>query len=179
MAAKPSASFEDVRELLTPFEDKIPYRTVSPRHFEAAAFRVLQILFEGDYSGVLQPWVHYLPLRKDFSNFHDVITKFRNPTVRRFITERAYADVIDSGRFSYSHLIDKLDSVLAECGKLHPADDRYRDRVAALLEHGTRLGRARARLRPHYRRWVPRKARVKMHDVVVGVRDRARARLRR
>ena len=45
------------------------YRTISPRHFEAAAFRICQVLFEGEYSGVLQPMVHYVPLKKDFSNF--------------------------------------------------------------------------------------------------------------
>ena len=34
----------------------------SPRHFEAASLRVCQVLFEGRYSGVMEPMVHYIPL---------------------------------------------------------------------------------------------------------------------
>ena len=55
------------------------YRTISPRHFEAAAFRVCQVLFEGHYSGLMEPMVHYIPLRKDFSNFDQVLDQFREP----------------------------------------------------------------------------------------------------
>ena len=57
---------------------KIPYRTISPRNFEAAAFRVCQILYEGHYSGVMEPMRHYIPLRKDFSNFDEVVERFRD-----------------------------------------------------------------------------------------------------
>ena len=60
------------------WEDVVFYRTISPRHFEAAAFRVCQILFEGRYSGVMEPMVHYIPLRKDFSNFDQVVWTVRD-----------------------------------------------------------------------------------------------------
>ena len=58
--------------LLYQYEDNIPYRTISPRHFEASALRLCQILLEGKYSGVMRPMVHYIPLKKDFSNFDEV-----------------------------------------------------------------------------------------------------------
>ena len=57
------------------WEDNVYYRTISPRHFEAAAFRICQVLFEGRYSGVLEPMVHYIPLKKDFSNIDEVIRR--------------------------------------------------------------------------------------------------------
>ena len=38
------------------WEDKVYYRTISPRHFEAAAFRICQVLFEGRYSGYSSRW---------------------------------------------------------------------------------------------------------------------------
>ena len=43
LANEPDLSFDEVeRRVLHEYEDKIYYRTVSPRHFEAAAFRVVQ-----------------------------------------------------------------------------------------------------------------------------------------
>ena len=66
-------------------------RTISPRHFEAAALRVCQILFEGHYAGVMEPRRHYIPLRKDFSNLDEVIARIRDPSVRREIAENATA----------------------------------------------------------------------------------------
>ena len=51
-------------QTLPRWEDVVYYRTVSPRHFEAAALRVCQVLFEGRYSGVMEPMVHYIPLRE-------------------------------------------------------------------------------------------------------------------
>ena len=64
-------ALEDLQSLPR-WEDRVYYRTISPRHFEAAAFRVCQVLFEGRYSGVLEPMVHYIPLKKDFSNLDEV-----------------------------------------------------------------------------------------------------------
>ena len=37
---------------------------ISSRVFEAIASRCLLILFKGDYSGIIKPWKHYLPLEK-------------------------------------------------------------------------------------------------------------------
>ena len=68
------------------WEDKVYYRTISPRHFEAAAFRICQVLYEGHYSGVLKPMTHYVPLKKDFSNIDQVIGLIRDAEVRRELT---------------------------------------------------------------------------------------------
>ena len=43
------------------WEDVVFYRTISPRHFEAAAVRVCQILFEGRYSEAMEPMVRTSP----------------------------------------------------------------------------------------------------------------------
>ena len=95
---------------------KIPYRTISPRHFEAAALRVCQILFEGHYSGAMEPGRHYLELKKDFSNFDGALARFRDPEVRRELTENSYSDLIASGDYDYRAFIAGFDEVLAEAG---------------------------------------------------------------
>lgn len=110
---EPRISFEEMHaRVLHPWEGNIQLRTISPRHFEAAAFRVCQILYEGDYSGIMQPGIHYLPLKKDFSNFHEVISRFSEDRYRNELTGRAYSDLIGSGRQSYRSFIEGFDKHL-------------------------------------------------------------------
>ena len=45
---------------------------LSPRHFEAAITKTLQILVEGKYENIFIPGIHYLEL-KDFSNINNII----------------------------------------------------------------------------------------------------------
>lgn len=114
---KPEIRFEELSEiLLEPWEDQIPYRTISPRHFEAAAFRSCQILFEGNYSGIMLPMVHYLPLKKDFSNIVEVLEMFKDPLIRQRLTDTAYNDLIASGRYTYKNFVTKFDQNLVEEG---------------------------------------------------------------
>jgi hypothetical protein len=94
----------------------IPYRTISPRHLEAAALRSCQILFEGGYSGLLQPMVHYIPLKKDFTNFDEVVSRYRDPRLRREISGNAHRDLVEDSRISYQKFIERLDGGLANAG---------------------------------------------------------------
>ena len=114
----PDLTFEEVYEnLLKPYENRIYYRTISPRHFEAAALRICQILFEGKYSGIMEPMKHYIPLKKDFSNFDTVVKLFKNEKVRKEITENAYNDLIASKKYTYKRFIEEFDKHLNGQGK--------------------------------------------------------------
>ncbi len=95
---------------------KIPYRTISPRHFEAAALGVCQILYPGHYSGAMEPMRHYIPLEKDLSNFDEAVERFRDADLRRELTENARRDLIESGDYSYERLVAGFDSVLTDAG---------------------------------------------------------------
>jgi hypothetical protein len=102
------------------WDDRIPYRTISPRHFEAAALRTGQILFEGRYSGAMQPMVHYIPLRKDFSNFDEVIERVRDRDLRAELVANAHRDLVSSGDWSYARMTGQLDRVLRDVGLRSP-----------------------------------------------------------
>jgi hypothetical protein len=117
IANSPRMSYEEMSERLNfcDWEDKIYYRTISPRHFEATAFRVCQILFEGKYSGLMKPMVHYIPLKKDFSNFDEVIRLFKDPGLRKELTENAYNDLVANGDHTYKRFVERsFDPVLLE-----------------------------------------------------------------
>jgi hypothetical protein len=98
------------------WENRIFYRTIGPRHFEAAALGVCQVLFEGCYSGLMEPMTHYIPLRRDFSNFDQVVGLIRDPEVRRRLAQNADRDLIASGAHSYARFMERFDEVLREAG---------------------------------------------------------------
>ncbi|HEY6638971.1 MAG TPA: hypothetical protein VIZ61_14935 [Solirubrobacterales bacterium] len=118
-------------------EDNVYYRTIGPRHFEAAVLRNCQLLFEGRYSGLMEPMVHYIPLRKDFSNFDQALARFRDPAVRRELTENAHRDLIASDRYTYRALIQAFDDDLVEAG----LDPRISGNDAKLVSRALRRGR--------------------------------------
>jgi hypothetical protein len=132
----PKASFDDLSRMLDHWEGNIPYRTISPRHFEAAAFGACQILFEGSYSEIMQPMVHYIPLKKDFSNFDDVVLMFRDETLRRELTENAYRDLIASGTYTYRRFVEGFDEGLRQAGVQSDIAPETTDRVDNLLGAG-------------------------------------------
>jgi hypothetical protein len=134
-------------------EGNVYYRTASPRHFEAAAFEVCQILYEGRYSRVMEPDVHYLPLRKDFSNLDQVLDAFRDPETRRRITADARSDLIDSGKWSYEHFVRSVfDEVLLEAGMDPEADPQAIKATDRAIRSGERARRARTRASYEWRR---------------------------
>jgi hypothetical protein len=130
----PEMTFEEMEErLLAPWEGNIYYRTISPRHFEAAAFETCQILYEGKYSGIMEPLRHYIPLKKDFTNYDEVLERFRDKSLRREITQRARRDLIDSGKYSYESFIRSFDKELPGMQPAADLDAAIRSRVDSLL----------------------------------------------
>ena len=134
------------------WEDKVYYRTISPRHFEAAAFRICQVLFEGRYSGVLEPMVHYIPLKKDFSNIDEVIRHLEDPEVRGELTNNAHRDLIASGDWSYRRFVNGVDTLLGESGVEGRLDERTERMVSRTLSRRARIRYARRRFEWRARR---------------------------
>lgn len=102
LAKNPSFSFEEASaRFLAAHEGRVRMNQVSPRIFEAVALKTALVLFEGEYSGVVQPWTHYLPLKKDFSNADEIFAKLADLDGLQVMVDRAFMDVIESRKFSY------------------------------------------------------------------------------
>jgi hypothetical protein len=149
VAEKPDITFEEVyQRLLYQYDGKgVYYRTMSPRVFEAAAVRSCQILFEGRYSGILKPMVHYIPLKKDFSNFDEVIGMYRDESIRRELTENAYRDLISSGQFRYQQLVEGVDRNLSEMGMDPKISSRDAQEVTKRLSENRTYMRIRTKMK--------------------------------
>jgi hypothetical protein len=139
-------------------EGNVYYRTLSPRHFEAAALRNCQILFEGRYSGAMEPMVHYIPLRKDFSNFDEVVASFKDPALRRELTANAHRDLIASGRYSYRTFIESFDRDMAEAGLEPRVSEADLALVRRALRHGRWRREGRGQLRSTYEGYLSPRA---------------------
>lgn len=110
----PDTTFSEFyNNVLKPYEDKILYRQVSPRLFEAAALKVTQILMEGDYNGVIEPYIHYIPLRKNFQNIDEVISLMGDSDYCSKIADQTYQELIASGKYHYRVLSEQIDAIIS------------------------------------------------------------------
>jgi hypothetical protein len=117
----------------------------------------------------MDPMVHYIPLKKDFSNFDDVLAALKDDGLRRRITDRAYEDMIASGRYGYASLIADVDRELAAAGLTSEVGAEERARITGALREGRRQLR--------FNRWRERTAATSRHllyRVVAPVSARVR-----
>lgn len=111
----PRARFEEIEARFFPgLDGRIRLNQISPRCFEAAAMQTLMVLYEGEYSGVLQPWRHYVPLRKDQSNIAEVVDVLRSEASWAQITDAAYEEIAKSERWGYHAFAHYVSGVLNE-----------------------------------------------------------------
>lgn len=87
---------------------------ISPRVFEAIAAKTVLVLFEGRYSNVLKPGVHYLSLRKDGSNLPEIIAALNDSELVDSMADRAYKEIISEGNYSYSEFVRKTDLAISD-----------------------------------------------------------------
>jgi hypothetical protein len=107
--AHPRASFDEIEANCFAGEDgKLGLFAISPRHLEACATRTCQVLVEGEYNGILRAGEHYIELRRDFSNIAEVLRQMKDESLRERIVERAYRDVVASGRYSYRSFVETV-----------------------------------------------------------------------
>jgi len=102
----PNATFSEIERNCFPNRDgQFPGYALSPRHLEACLTRTAQILVKGEYSGIFKPWVHYIPLEKDFSNINEVIDIISSDELRVRLVDRCYSDIVLSGTCKNSSLV--------------------------------------------------------------------------
>lgn len=124
----PEASFAEIEKNCFPGQDyNIECFAVSPRHFEAAMSKTLQILVEGEYGGVLVPGRHYIPLKRDFSNYKDVLDTLKDADKCQQIIDTAYEEVVLSGKNTYRRFVERVIADIRESvPKQHTAGFGYK-----------------------------------------------------
>lgn len=127
----PAADYETLKSLYFADEEgRIRLNQISPRCFEAAALRTLMVLYEGDYSGRLVAWRHYVPLRKDHSNHAEVVAAIKDAARAEAIIQQAYEEVACNPANTFRAFVAEFDTVLSDqfqpsmVASKSPLDDR-------------------------------------------------------
>lgn len=110
----PDAKFEEIEERFLMGQIEFNANQISPRLFEAIVLRTGLLLFEGEYSGVLTPWTHYIPLKKDFSNINEVLAAVDDLAGIEAMVERAWRDIVLSGRYSFATYVKRIDDLVLQ-----------------------------------------------------------------
>lgn len=109
----PNITYDAVRdEVLEGYDIGVKMNQISPKMFESIALGTVLILYEGDYSKIIQPDVHYISLKKDFSNIESVLKRLNNYEYLETMRNKAYQDIIQSGKYSYKIFISQFDTHL-------------------------------------------------------------------
>jgi spore maturation protein CgeB len=105
----PNATFEEVYRLFFEnYANPVSGKIISPRHFDAAGCMTFQILIEGRYNDILEPFLHFYPLRRDISNAAEVIDFMRDAKAQQRIAEAALEHVL--GRHTYTHRVAEFEA---------------------------------------------------------------------
>ena len=88
----------------------IYFKCISSRNFDAIGTKTLQILLEGKYNNILKPNVHYLSLKKDYSNFDEIIEKLSDIKAITKIINNAYNHVITNHTYEkrINHILTSI-----------------------------------------------------------------------
>ena len=105
-------SFEEFNTKFQLCDKKHEIKCISPKVFEAIKLKTALICYEGEYSGVIKPNMHYIPLKKNWNNISEVISKIRDLKHLEEITTRCYNDIIESNKYSYSEFISFFDKTI-------------------------------------------------------------------
>ena len=110
----PGVSDDDLyTALIAPLDHPGLMNQVSARVFEAIACRTPLVLFEGRYSGVVIPDRHFIPLRKDGSNLPEIVERLKDGRELDAMTERAYDEVLRTGRYGHEAFVRMVDDAFA------------------------------------------------------------------
>ncbi len=107
LAANPDMTFgEAFEKYLKDIDGQIIVNVVSPKMFEAIAHRTALVMYTGEYSGILKPDV--------------LLEKVMDDAYLTALTERAYEDIIASGRYDYQSYVDLVDGAIRSAGAYSP-----------------------------------------------------------
>lgn len=99
---------------LRDLEYRVHYNQLSPRHFEAAACGTVQLLYPGEYSGLLRAGRHYFELARDHSNLQEGVELLRDEAARGRMAAAAREEVVMDRRNWIETFVARLDECVLQ-----------------------------------------------------------------
>ena len=92
--------------------DNIHHRTLTPRIFESICCGTILLLLEGEYSDIIKPHVHYMPIKKDLSNIWDVLIASKNNNYVSKMRNKAFNEIAMNKKYHFKYFTNKLDVIV-------------------------------------------------------------------
>jgi hypothetical protein len=115
------------------------FTAISPRVMEAALLNSCQILVEGHYSGLIQPWEHYIPINSDASDFERVFEAMQDQQSVQKMISRCRSVILDTSELRCQNKAKKIinattalisqKNVRTSCDEVERAIERYKIHV--------------------------------------------------
>jgi hypothetical protein len=101
LASNPHAPYAEVydRFFRSGVPESVSGKVISSRHFEAIGTRTAQIMFPGEFNGILLPDVHYIALNRDYTNFDDVLARLEDTSYLEKMTANTLEYCLAEHRF--------------------------------------------------------------------------------
>jgi hypothetical protein len=109
-----TASFEEFEQNCFAGQDGLAcpggrvFSTISPRIFEAALAGTTQILIEGEYGGLLEPSVHYVPVDATVSHADKLIDIVRDQQGAERMSAACKARLLSLPQLTYRNLVSSI-----------------------------------------------------------------------
>lgn len=102
--------YAKVKETFFPFQNEsISYTAISPRNIEAAILDTCQINTTlGNYSGILNPWEHFIPLDEHCSNHVEVFEAMKDSDYIKHTISNAKEAILSYNELRLDHLVSDL-----------------------------------------------------------------------
>ncbi len=102
-------SLENIRNKFFKTHAKKYYTAISPRNLETAIYGTCQInTTKGDYSGLLEPYNHFIPLNSDCSNYQEVYELINNKDLVKKIINDARDVILSTNDLRIENFVDKI-----------------------------------------------------------------------
>lgn len=85
-----------------------PTNQISPKMFEAVAAGTVLVMYDGSYSGVFEAGNHYISVKKDFSNYDEVVGQITDSAFLQAMADRAYTEILLNPDYSYKHFCESV-----------------------------------------------------------------------
>ncbi len=105
----PRATFEDIEAECFPNLDGLySFTAFSPRNYECALFRTVQLLVPGAYGGFMREWEDYIPLAPDMSNFNEVLNLIKDTRYLETIGSSCRNKILSFHQLRYEQHVSEL-----------------------------------------------------------------------
>ena len=91
----------------------IYFKCISSRNFDAIGTKTIQILLEGKYNNILEPNLHYLSLKKDYSNIDEILEKLKDVKLIEQIANDSYEFILENHTYEkrINHILASVTNI--------------------------------------------------------------------